>query len=284
MDKKRRIWLTVEQQLSVVSRYTAGETPDKIADSLGICANNVRNTLRKHGIVARDRSEACTRLPHWKEAFDKITPESAYWLGFLFADGCVTQHPVGSAALYVGLADRDRGHLEKLRAYLKSTHVIISKDTKPLRGKIHRSCNYALRSAYLCDALMRHGMKNKSLSRVAPDYLAGSRDFWRGMIDGDGFASTSEDKKARLGLYGGEVLMQQFLDYLRHMGIAKNTEVHRHTSSGIDDSDFKPGKIFRMELVSGPAADAIYLLYKDPCVVLDRKYEGVLPLLTAREA
>ena len=280
---KKRVRLTIEQQLNITARYTAGETPDAIADSLGICANNVRGALLKHGVVARSRSEARTRFPHWKEAFDNITPEAAYWIGFLFADGSVSQSGAGSASLHVGLAARDRGHLEKLRTFLKSEHTICDK-LVVLRGKTHPQVHYALRSTPVTDALRRHGMCNKSLDRVAPEHLINSRDFWRGMVDGDGFVNVDEDKKPKIGLYGGETIVTQFLEYLRRMGIARTTEVHRHSSSGVDDAVIRPGKIFKVELVCEPALAAAYLLYKDPCVALDRKFEPLKEIVASRSA
>lgn len=59
--------------------------------------------------------------------FDDVSDEPrAYWLGFLFADGCVRDSANGTAApiLTLGLAECDRGHVEAFRAALGSTHKI----------------------------------------------------------------------------------------------------------------------------------------------------------------
>lgn len=43
------------------------------------------------------------------------TEEKAYWLGFLYADGCVTQATKYSKRLQVNLSIKDINHLEILR-------------------------------------------------------------------------------------------------------------------------------------------------------------------------
>jgi hypothetical protein len=49
------------------------------------------------------------------EAFDIITDDAAYWIGFLFADGSVVRERKGAPMVQVRLSEVDRGQLVKLR-------------------------------------------------------------------------------------------------------------------------------------------------------------------------
>ena len=55
-----------------------------------------------------------------KDYFSKIdTSDKAYWLGFLYADGCINRFYRGeklkSMTLELGLCYRDKEHLEKFK-------------------------------------------------------------------------------------------------------------------------------------------------------------------------
>lgn len=271
MSTKRRIWLTDEQRTTAVTRYKSGDSPDAIADSFGVCANNIRNALRRAGVEMRDRSQARTKLKLRTDAFNVITPESAYWIGFLFADGSLSPRSVGAPVLAVGISEKDEAHLHKLRAFLGSEHKItryqqrVSK-TVP-RGNTFWAVRLSIRSAHLGADLRRHGMCNKSLERVAPLHLAVSRDFWRGLVDGDGHVGCS-NKKPRLGLCGGVILMHEFLDFLQGNGIGRDTNVRRG------------GQIHRVDLNCSTAIAAMKLLYDDACVALSRKHRRALALIS----
>ena len=48
--------------------------------------------------------------------FSELTPEGAYWLGFIAADGCIREE---KNCVCVVLKREDKGHLEKLKKFLK---------------------------------------------------------------------------------------------------------------------------------------------------------------------
>ena len=65
--------------------------------------------------IVRD-SSLCQRTCQLNEqAFSKLTPEAAYWVGFLMADGSIVGRSVG-----IALALKDAGHLELFRAFMGS--------------------------------------------------------------------------------------------------------------------------------------------------------------------
>jgi hypothetical protein len=269
---KRRIWLTDEQKTRAAERYLAGDAPDTIADTLGVCANNIRNALRGLGVEMRNRAKARTKLRLRANAFDSVTPASAYWIGFLFADGALSVRKIGSPVLAVGLAEKDRGHIVKLRDFLGSEHKITryrqrGSETVPC-GDAYWAVRLSIRSAEIGAALLQHGMCAKSLQRIAPDYLKSNAHFWRGLVDGDGHVGVSRGKP-RLGLCGGQVLMEQFVAFLRSNSIGLHTEVRAEKN------------IHRVDLNCGSAVDAVRLLYTDDApVALERKQKRARAIIS----
>jgi hypothetical protein len=272
-NAKKRIWLTAEQRLDVATRYAAGETPDAIGDSLGVCANNIRSTLRKQGVKERTRAEARRRFTHREDAFDTLTPASKYWIGFLLADGSIERTGTGSAMLDTSLQLRDKAHLEKMKLFLQAGHKISERKVNTLRIDGHLvagpffQARLSIRSQRLTDALEGHGMCNKSINRVAPPYLIDDIDFWRGLVDGDGHVGENASGPS-LGLCGGEILMQQFIDFARNHDIGTNTTVRPH------------GNIFTASYTRHAAIRLARLLYTDAIVALDRKFADANALMS----
>ena len=117
------------------------------------------------------------------QAFDIVTNDAAYWIGFLFADGSVIQQQRGAPQVQLRLSEIDRGHLEKFRQFLDSTHAITTSPPGNLGGYQSRaSARYAIVSRRLAGRLLEMGRYE---GPIAPE-LAASRHFWRGVVDGDG--------------------------------------------------------------------------------------------------
>jgi hypothetical protein len=112
--------LTEKQRMEAVERYTRGETSTRIAADFGVSGVAILDVLHRRGVAVRGR---CT-VRH--DAFDKLIPDSAYWCGFLFADGnvYVRRNSNQQLVVSVGVAERDRNQLVKLRTFLDSTHKI----------------------------------------------------------------------------------------------------------------------------------------------------------------
>jgi hypothetical protein len=116
--------------------------------------------------------------------FEAWSPEMAYVLGYIYADGSLVYDPI-SRGSYVGITSTDPDILFAIRTVLSSEHKI--------RREIphgNRKIKFALRigNVALYKSLTKHGLyQNKSLTitfpKVPQDYLF---DFTRGYFDGDG--------------------------------------------------------------------------------------------------
>lgn len=113
------------------------------------------------------------------EYFDSITtPEQAYWLGFIAADGGIIITP-RSYALRLELAEVDAAHVQLFADAMGSD--------KPLWNR--RGCvGVSLDSWRLVESLERAGIGQRKSATVEP--WAGPADlmphYWRGLFDGDG--------------------------------------------------------------------------------------------------
>jgi hypothetical protein len=114
--------------------------------------------------------------------FKTWTPEMAYILGYIFADGNINWKPEKSyRSLTITAAKKDVEHLEKIRSKLRSTKKLLySDDTESYRLIVN--------SKTMCMDLMKIGLiPKKSLSikfpKISKKFL---RHFIRGVIDGDG--------------------------------------------------------------------------------------------------
>lgn len=126
--------------------------------------------------------------------FKKIdTPEKAYWLGFLYADGCIVRYykkdtqEIRSMSLEITLQEQDITHLEKFRDALQSNVPIRLKTVKSK----YKACRITINSTLLCKDLINLGcVPKKSLILKYPDESILSKQFnshfIRGYFDGDG--------------------------------------------------------------------------------------------------
>lgn len=204
------------ESAAIVARYQAGETSSAIAASLHISDALVLNTLWRAGVKARTQLECHTKLPLRHDALDMLTPDAAYWLGFIFTDGTVNHTRNQSPTVAIVLKKADRNHLVKFRDFLGSEHTITP--IKPAAVKINPgagtgACRFAVRSQQLAgriEALGRYGP-------VVDPELAASRDFWRGCVDGDGTVGIWSGIP-QVKLVGSKWLMQAYVDFLGPVG------------------------------------------------------------------
>lgn len=180
-----------------------------------------------------------------EQSFATVTDESAYWIGFLLADGNVYVRPPGSPhganhSINLSLQADDRAHLEQFRSFLNSSHPIREAETRDRRtGAVTRSVRINISSRSLASDLSRYGVvPRKSLVAIPPPELAESVPFWRGVLDGDGCLSwvvTTDPKRGYrytrplVSLYGSRATCEAFAKFvsLRFPAVSPRVKPHR---------------------------------------------------------
>lgn len=170
-------------------RYTKGLPIEEIAKQANCGCSTITKWVRIHGL--RRRRGDLLLCESYFSVVD--TPEKSYWLGFLAADGSVSDSP-GKRLLSVGLARKDAVHLERLKTVLNSDKRLYFSE-KDVRLQV---C-----SKRLVVDLIKHGVvPRKSLILRPPPINIEFISHWiRGYFDGDG--SVYVDK---LGNLRGDVV------------------------------------------------------------------------------
>lgn len=186
--------------------------------------------------------------------FDTLTPRSAYFLGLVQADGGVNRR---TNNLRVSLKGSDA---DLLRIFARELEY---------DGPLPEYLNFDRYPAVLLSVYSLH-MTNTLVNQwgiVSPKVYTASthpdllydRDYWRGVIDGDG--SLSEDGNRRsLSLVGSRMMCDQFLSLLQTHGLGARISVKQHKN------------IYRVRLGSyGESCMAAKILYEDAEIALERK-------------
>lgn len=112
-DKRKT--LTPTARAEIVRRYLAGERDIDLAREFGVSRSIPRQSTVRAGFKPRSRKRFLTLR---EDAFASITPDSAYWIGFLLADGCILIHRqrhYRNPYIRVGVAAEDAEHIRKFR-------------------------------------------------------------------------------------------------------------------------------------------------------------------------
>jgi hypothetical protein len=140
------------------------------------------------------------------------------------ADGCATERE-----LIVVLAKRDQAHLRRLLDALGCTD-------RPLRPANHGAgARLAIGSVALARQLRLHGIVPGRAGSWAtvPEWMARSRDYWRGVVDGDGSIKFHpSDRIPSLEVVGAPGLMLQFASFLESViDDGRPVRSYRHSQS-----------------------------------------------------
>lgn len=216
--------------------------------------------------------------------FDMIdTEEKAYWLGFLWGDGCcqfrVRKNGSEEWSLKLDLKESDLSHIEKFRDFMESTHPIAKYKTKGYKG----TSIYRLRfnCSHLGSLLWSHyGLKPNRESfdlQLIPKELW--RHFIRGLLDSDGTIVISNVNESRgysytrtnLSIGGSHANLVTIGEYFKELGLSSNLPIVRQRHKGRDGT-------YRTISYCGNnrCGSILDFLYKDSTVYLDRKYKKYL--------
>lgn len=240
----------------VIALYQSGYSQGDIRKQLGVPLHVIWRILHKAKIPARPFfTPKKHSLRH--DAFSTLTEESAYWTGFLMADGYVyDKHSKNQIRL--SLKRSDEQHIEKFKRWLGATQPI----TYPKDGT---EVAIALSSRQMVLDLAIYGVLScKSFTARASNKIALNRHFWRGVIDGDGCLQIRENPPTLvLSLIGSKALVMQFREFAYCNNINFRSKMRKHSRCDMYLTNFG----------SHNAADLAALLYDDAHIYLDRKYE-----------
>jgi len=241
----------------------------------------IKNILLKHNIKLRNINEY-VELAHNKhrneigycgrkytvdvDFFKELNKDSAYILGFIYADGNIYD-----TLTTIAVQKEDEDILTNIKEKLKYTGKINKRIVK-LKGKEYESSILAIRNKDIVTDLKKLGVtEKKSLNIDFPNIPKEYEiDFIRGYFDGDGSIGIQYPKsKARITktcqirvrfCSGSEKFIKMVRDILSKYGVR---EVKVTTRSNIN--------IFEICYSTKDSLKLYELFYKDDCLYLNRK-------------
>lgn len=215
--------ISKEEKEKIIKMYQDNISLREISNQTKHSRNAISKMLEKSDIKT-------TKGNHYRkyffdfDFFEKIDSEiKAYWLGFLYADGCVLpQDPrgYGEQEFKLSLSEQDQEILEKYKEDLKSTYPIRRDETKHKKNEnsqVQLICSY--RSQKTVDDLKKLGcVENKSLILKFPtEEQVPSKliyHFIRGYFDGDGSISCYKEAY-QISFVGTESFIKTLSTYFK---------------------------------------------------------------------
>lgn len=247
-----------------VSLYKQGKDTAEIARIIGHGQSTVYRWVVASGTKTRSLADAKESAKN-TNAFATVTPESAYWVGFLMADGCVTHSRAGrqETRISIRLQEADESHLQKFLDFVGSANVISrGVSTGYAKGK-SRFASCSVSSRKLAADVGKFGVVPRKTTNAEVKHLESNIDFWRGCIDGDGSVGIYQDRnsmRATVTLCGSPLLMSQFCGFV---------------NASISGASVRPPKmrgiICTVQIAYKYAVELVKLLWPEKCVCLERK-------------
>lgn len=241
------------QQEEICEKYLSGVSSPVLATRYDVGVTLIEKVLRERGIKCRGPRKH-TYNNRRLERID--SPEKAYWLGLLYADGYVHRY-----GLSLGMIDRE--HIEKFKYFMSADYVVETQ----LRSGVKPIYSLRISDALLPKMLAKHGLVFRKARRLSLPRLPGKllMHFVRGFFDGDGYFTCSRGSNQwQLGFVSAsKQFLRQLQDLLcRQMSKKRGCITINHGSCWILS--------FAGNRLVPKIAD---WMYKDADVFLDRKYK-----------
>jgi len=232
------------------------KTMPEIAGLVGMSNSGFWNHLKKYELTKKS-------VRFNEHSFKTIKNEkTAYWLGFLMADGCVFIKN-NQNFLDLVLAGKDETHLSKFHRFLNSKIRIRKYELEDGRTVV-KGRHY---SKILCNNLINHGcISQKSLKLEFPNIPTHLLNhFIRGYFDGDGCISIHNKNQKTPSMRITIIGTKNFLDHLQSIFTMFSYKIKKYR---------KYGNAYGLEIEGNTQCEQILQwLYSDASTYLKRKHK-----------
>lgn len=173
----------------LTEKYSSRELSEKYS----LSKSTALRILKRNNIEIKNKRLVNTELK--KDYFKVIDTEyKAYFLGFIFADGCVSNNE-----LFIDINEKDIDILIVFRDEIDSKAKISTR----IKGKSSMS-RIAIKNKEFTDNLSQYGIiENKTKKTMHLPYQKIPKSLWRhflrGLIDGDGWVIKTKEERYRIG-------------------------------------------------------------------------------------
>ena len=224
-----------------------------IAKQLNVTPKVIKRYLKENNIKIKD----CRRKYYFDENYFEVidTPEKAYWLGFILADGYNNQD---RGFLNINLNSIDHHHLEKFVDAIEGDYNMITIRQHSITGN-NMSC-LCINSRKMSNDLAKLNiLQGKSANEHIPPNIPKIliKDFIRGIIDGDGHINSR-----RIDIISSIEVLTFIQEYLHETCSININKICDHCNT------------FRIYICKNRDIVLKHLYYKN-CLSLDRKQKIV---------
>lgn len=197
-----------------------------------------------------------------EEAFLEINEESAYWIGFIAADGSLSDK---RKCIEVGLQAKDVEHLRKLSKFVTTNddlRIGYREKTNSYRCIIYNKIIYN-------DIRRRGLMPNKSFKITFNELISyipekHHFDFIRGYFDGDGSVTFNDNlTNLKVGFTCNEIFAKELSEYLKNT-LMIETKIYNKKGTDVKNLQIR---------FKNDAIKFLTKIYDQSNIYLDRKYD-----------
>nr|DAU84890.1 MAG TPA: endonuclease [Caudoviricetes sp.] len=210
--------LSLEEKSEIIKLYQEGIAANTLKRKFKLQFQDIKTILTEYGITPRTHRESRKSYKYNENYFEHIdTPEKAYWLGFIYADGFITKKTNGNAVFGFTLAEEEP--LIKLNQCLESNKPI----GKYKKVNSYKSNSIEYKTAFCSNKMVsdleKHGcVEGKTFKLKFPNLDKNLiPHFIRGYFDGDGsvFLHTQKANNTKYTTLGVTICgIKSFLDDL----------------------------------------------------------------------
>lgn len=257
--------------------FANGEDINLVMQKYNVCYASVYNALKKFNIPYEPKP---TRRIFFDESyFETIdSEEKAYWLGFIFADGCILKtDKIVSAPnrVQIALSEKDLTHLEKLKIATNYSGKIFIRKNSGTYSSGYNYCVLQFNSVKMASDLIKlNCVPNKTDKLAFPELRYDLyKHFIRGYFDGDGSIYVNKNSlRCTFQITSNPdtlLKIQEILIKECNLNKTKLCEYKRTTIA----KDLKYGGHIQVKRIFD-------YLYTDATIFLERKYDKFAPLLS----
>lgn len=260
-----------DEEICYIKENYKTKTYQQLADDLGRSKSAVDLKINRLGLIK-------SKYEYNHDYFENINSEDkAYWLGFIYADGCVSKNEkINSCEISIKLQKSDMNHLKKFNKCINGNIEVSTFDRKSnFNNKIYSGCQIRIYSQKMFNDLYDCGIHpNKSLSIKFPTQLDENLipHFIRGFFDGDGCLCESKKKKGlssiRCDFTCGSI---DFINILREILYKNGIKAYI-----TQENETKPYRLIIGGLIN--CDKFLHYIYDNSTIYLDRKFNKKISL------
>lgn len=184
LSKRSDDWWS-DYQIEFIKTYYQSLTYKEIGEKIGKSKSAVQSKIRKLGLKKVSYSNI-KRLMN--EDYFKIIDDEhkAYWLGFISADGCITNYEPNVYGFKIALQESDSDFLQKFIDDIEGNFKTVHRTTK-CNGKEYPTVDVSFKNKRFVENLLKYITFNKTniirIPKIDDNLM---RHYLRGFSDGDG--------------------------------------------------------------------------------------------------